>query len=131
MLAYSGDSAWTDLGSNDPTMRALSVPALLLSLLAMTSLPQRALANDWRYCLAPSHAERRIYISPPFVATVSMDEAESQFGRRLAASGVRFDDVQCPRSGDETGALTMQQHAIVINRELGNKIINVRWKPAG
>jgi hypothetical protein len=103
----------------------------LLGLTLLLAIVQTAFASDWRYCLAPSHAERKIYISPPFAAVVSMDNAESQFGRRLAASGLHFDDVQCPRSKDQTGALTMQQHAIVINRELGNEIINVRWKPAG
>lgn len=100
---------------------------LALALTAMVS--QTALAEDWRYCLAPSHAQHKTYISPPFPATVSMDDAESQFGRTLAASGLRFDDVQCPRSDSRTGALTMQQHAITVNRELGNQIINLRWKP--
>lgn len=103
----------------------------LLALALMLSIPQMAFAGDWRYCLAPAHAEHKIYISPPFPATMAMDDAESQFGRRLAASGLRFDDVQCPRSDDETAALTMQQHAIVINRELGIAIINMRWKPGG
>ncbi len=106
-------------------MRAL----LALGLLALTA--QNAKASDWRYCLAPSHAEHKIYVSPPFPATVSMDEAESQFGRTLSRSGLHFDDVQCPRSDGETAALTMQQHAIVVNRELGNEIINLRWKPGG
>jgi hypothetical protein len=106
-------------------MRALF--ALALTVL----IPQMAQAGDWRYCLAPSHAEHKIYISPPFPATISMDEAESQFGRTLSRSGLHFDDVQCPRSNGETAALTMQQHAIVLNRELGNQIINLRWKPGG
>jgi hypothetical protein len=110
---------------NDRPLRALLAPALL----AITLLPQKALAGDWRYCLAPSHAERKIYMSPPFPATLSMDDAESQFGAVLSAAGLHFDDVQCPRSDGETGALTMQQHAIAINRELGNKIINMTWKP--
>lgn len=106
-------------------MRALLV-------LALTALLSRtALAADWRYCLAPSHAEHKIYISPPFPATMSMDDAESRFGRTLSRSGRRFDDVQCPRSDGETGALAMQQHAITVNRELGNEIINLRWKPGG
>jgi hypothetical protein len=108
-------------------MRALLVSALL----ATTSLPQQALAEDWRYCLAPSHAERKVYISPPFLATMSMDDAESQFGRTLSQSGLRFDDVQCPRGDGQTAALTMQQHAIKVDRELGNEIINLRWKPNG
>lgn len=106
-------------------MRALL--ALALTLL----LPQMAQAGDWRYCLAPAHAERKIYMSPPFPATMPMDDAESQFGRTLSRSGLHFDDVQCPRSDNEAAALTMQQHAIFINRELGNEIINLRWKPSG
>jgi hypothetical protein len=104
---------------------------LVLALLAMTLLPQQALAGEWRYCLAPSHAEHKIYMSPPFPATLSMDDAESQFSELLAASGLHFDDVQCPRGDGQTGALTMQQHAITINRELGNKVINLSWKPRG
>ena len=103
----------------------------LLALALTVSIPQMAQAGDWRYCLAPSHAEHKIYMSPPFSATTPMDDAESQFGRLLSRSGVRFDDVQCPRSDNETAALTMQQHAVVINRELGNEIINMRWKPSG
>ncbi|MGH6671657.1 MAG: hypothetical protein ACRECV_06725 [Xanthobacteraceae bacterium] len=102
---------------------------LALALAALAS--HSALAEDWRYCLAPSHAEHKIYMSPPFPATISMANAESQFGRTLSASGFRFDDVQCPRSGGQTASLTMRQHATVVNRELGNKIINLRWKPHG
>lgn len=113
-------------------MRAILVPALLVpAILAIMVLPQKALAADWRYCLAPSHVERKIYMSPPFPATLSMDEAESQFGGLLAASGRHFDDVQCPRANGETAIMTMQQHAITLNRELGNEVINLRWKPAG
>lgn len=103
----------------------------LLALALTILIPQMAHAGDWRYCLAPSHAEHKIYMSPPFPATMPMDDAELQFGRTLSRSGLRFDDVQCPRSNDETAALTMQQHAIVVNRELGNEIINLRWKPGG
>jgi hypothetical protein len=70
-------------------------------------------------------------MSPPFAATMSMDDAESQFARTLSESGLRFDDVQCPRGDGQTAALTMQQHAITVNRELGNEVINLRWKPNG
>lgn len=104
---------------------------LLATALLVTLLPQQSLAADWRYCLAPSHVDHRTYISPPFPATLSMDDAESQFGGLLTASGIRFDDVQCPRGDGQTAVLTMQQHAITINRELGNKVINLTWKPRG
>jgi hypothetical protein len=104
-------------------MRALFALALMLS------LPHMAFAGDWRYCLAPSHVEHKVYMSVPFPATMPMDELESQFGRTLHQSGLHFDDVQCPRAPGETAMLTMRQHAIVLNRELGNEIVNLRWKP--
>ena len=99
--------------------------ALALTLL----LPQIAAAEDWRYCLAPSHADHKLYMSMPFAATMSMDAAESQFGRVLTRSGLRYDDVQCPQSDSESGAVAMQRHAISINRELGIQVINMPWKP--
>jgi len=92
-------------------------------------LSRIASAQEWRYCLAPSHAEHKIYISMPFAATMSMDAAESQFGRVLTRSGLRYDDVQCPQSDSESGALAMQRHAIGINHELGIQVINTRWQP--
>jgi hypothetical protein len=101
----------------------------LLAVLVTAMLSQSAFASDWRYCLAPSHSQHKIYMSPPFPATVSMDDAELQFGRLLSQSGLRFDDVQCPRGRDETAAMTMQQHAITVNRQLGNEIVHLRWTP--
>jgi hypothetical protein len=106
-------------------MRALL--ALALNLL----LPAIAMAEDWRYCLAPSHAEHKIYMSMPFAAAISVDAAESQFGRVLTRMGLRYDDVQCPQSDDESAALAMQRHAISINHELGIQVINTHWKPGG
>jgi len=103
----------------------------LLALLVMAMLSQSAFAGDWRYCLAPSHARHKIYMSPPFPGSVSMGDAELQFGRLLSQSGLRFDDVQCPRGKDQTAAMTMQEHAITVNRELGNEIVHLRWRPRG
>ena len=102
---------------------------VLIAIALTLLLPQIAAAEDWRYCLAPSHAERKIYISMPFAATMSMDAAESQFGRVLTRSGLRYDDVQCPQSDSESSALAMQRHAIGINHELGIQVIDTRWKP--
>ena len=99
--------------------------ALALTLL----LPQIAAAEDWRYCLAPSHADHKLYMSMPFAATIAMDAAETQFGRALFRMGLRYDDVQCPQSDSESGAAAMQRHAIGINRELGIQVINMPWKP--
>jgi len=104
-------------------MRALFVLALIVL------LPRAAAAEDWRYCLAPAHAEHKIYISMPFPATMSMDAAESQFGRALTRSGLRYDEVLCPQSDSESGALAMQRHAISMNRELGIQTVDTRWTP--
>jgi hypothetical protein len=102
---------------------------VLLALALTVVLPQIAAAEDWRYCLAPSHAEHKIYVSMPFATTMAMDAAESQFGRALTGSGLRYDDVQCPQSDSESGALAMQRHAIGMNHELGIQVIDTRWKP--
>jgi hypothetical protein len=101
----------------------------LMALALTVLLPQIAAAEDWRYCLAPSHAEHKIYISTPFPATMSMDAAESQFGRALTRSGFRYDDVQCPQSDSESSALAMQRHAVGMNHELGIQVIDTHWKP--
>jgi hypothetical protein len=101
----------------------------LLALALTISLPQIAMAESWRYCLAPFHAEHKIYMSLPFPATIAMDAAESQFGRTLTRSGLRYDDVQCPLSDSEAGSLAMQRHAVSVNHELGIQIINMHWKP--
>jgi len=101
----------------------------LLALALTILLPQIAAAEDWRYCLAPSHADQKIYVSMPFPATIAMDAAESQFGRLLFRLGLRYDDVQCPLSDSESGALAMQRHAISVNHEVGIQVINMPWKP--
>jgi hypothetical protein len=101
----------------------------LLALTLIVLIPRIAMADGWRYCLAPFHAEHKIYMSSPFPATIAMDAAESQFGRELTRSGVRYDDVQCPLSESESGALAMQRHAVSVNHELGIQVINMHWKP--
>jgi hypothetical protein len=102
----------------------------LFLVLALTfAVPQWASAADWRYCLAPSHTEHKVYMTPPFAASIALDDAESELAHTLSQSGLRYDDVQCPRSDDESSVLDMQQHAVSVNRQLGNQIINLHWKP--
>jgi len=104
-------------------MRALIALALIMA------LPQIAAAQDWRYCLAPSHADHKLYMSMPFAATMSVDAAETLFGRMLFKMGVHYDDVQCPQSDSESSAAVMQRHAVSMNHELGMQVINMPWKP--
>jgi len=103
---------------------------MLLGLALTALIPQIALAGDWRYCVAPSHAQHKIYVTAPFPATVAtMSDAESELARTLTRSGLQYDDVQCPRSEDESATLKMQQHAINYNHELGTQVISLHWTP--
>jgi hypothetical protein len=96
--------------------------------LAMAN-PQIALAAEWRNCIAPSDTEHKVYMSAPFPTSVSLDDAQSAFGRMLTQSRLRHDCVQCPRGDDEQSALVMQQQAISFNRKVGNEITHLNWRP--
>jgi hypothetical protein len=104
-------------------MRALLALALTLA------VPQIARAGDWLYCLAPSGADHKIYMTAPFQESSATGDAESQFRRSLSWSGLVYDVVQCPRSDNETAALAAQQQAMDYNRKLGNQIVSMHWIP--
>jgi hypothetical protein len=106
-------------------MKAKVFAALVLTV----TLPQIAAAGTWCYCLAPSHAENTVYMSPVFATDAPVSRAESAFGSLLAQSAFHYDDVQCPLSDDESAALAMQRQAIGYNRDLGNRIVNLPWRP--
>ena len=86
-----------------------------LALIAASS--QAALATDWQYCLAPSQAEHKIYMSGAFPVRGSLDDADSAFELMLDQAGLRHDVVQCPRADDERSIGAMEQYAISFNRE--------------
>jgi hypothetical protein len=89
-----------------------------------------ALAGDWRYCLAPSQTDHKIYISAPFSVSADRDHSESSFDDALAQRRLRHDDVQCPHSNDEASAVVDKQHAIDFNRRSGNQVIDLHWTPS-
>jgi hypothetical protein len=101
----------------------------LLALAFTLLVPQIAWAGDWRYCLAPSEADHKIYITAPFGGSQAMGDAEFQFRRSLSWSGLVYDVVQCPRSDDESTAQAAEQQAIEYNRRLGNQVVAMKWKP--
>jgi hypothetical protein len=88
-----------------------------------------ASAGDWRYCLAPSQTDHKIYISAPFSVSAERDESESGFDDALARLHLRHDDVQCPHSNDEASAVADKQYAIEFNRRSGNQVIDLHWTP--
>lgn len=99
------------------------------SLALMAASCQAALAADWQYCLAPSQAEHKVYMSEPFPWDGGPGGADSALDRALNRSGVRHDDVQCPRADDERSITAMRQQAINFNHLAGNEIVNLNWKP--
>jgi len=86
---------------------------------------QPALAADWQYCLAPSHAEHKVYMSAVFPVRGSLDDAGSAFELMLDQARLRHDVVQCPRADDEQSILAMQQYAISFNQHAGNTIVHL------
>ena len=107
-----------------PFVRTLAAAGALIALAAG---PARA--DDWRYCLAPLHAEHRVYMSVAFPTAKSMERLQDEFGTALARAGLRHGAVQCPR-GDEQTIQIMRTQATRFNRESGNTVVEFdRWSP--
>jgi hypothetical protein len=86
-------------------------------------------ADEWRYCLAPLHAEHKVYISAPFFTAKSMERLQDEFASALARAGLRHGAVQCPR-GDQQSISLMRLQAARFNRESGNAVVEFdRWNP--
>jgi hypothetical protein len=94
----------------------------------MAASSQAAMAADWQYCLAPSHAEHKIYMSSTFPVLGVLADADDAFERMLDQAGLRHDDVQCPRADDERSILLMLQYAINFNQENGNTIVHLPFE---
>ncbi len=86
---------------------------------------QTALAADWQYCLAPSQADHKIYMSGPFPVRGTLYDADNAFEQMLDEAGLRHDVVQCPRADDERSIIMMQQYAISFNRGSGQTIVHL------
>jgi hypothetical protein len=107
-----------------PLLRTIAAAGAIVALLAG---PARA--DDWRYCLAPLHAEHKVYVSAAFPTVKSMERLQDEFGNALARAGVRHGAVQCPR-GDEQSIQVMRLQATRFNRESGNTVVEFdRWTP--
>jgi hypothetical protein len=101
----------------------------LASLALMAAVSQAAMAADWQYCLAPSHADHKVYISEPFPSSRVWGKSDGVLDRALDQSGMRHDVVQCPRADDKSTIEIMRQKAISFNQMTGNEIVNLKWKP--
>lgn len=91
---------------------------------------QLAAAAEWRFCIAPSSQEHRIYITAPFLTAAPMESMEVALHQVLDRSGRRHESVQCPTGPTEQAVKTMRQHADDFNRQMGNDVVPLDWKPA-
>jgi hypothetical protein len=91
---------------------------------------QFAAAAEWRFCIAPAGQEHKIYMTTPFLTTTPMEAMENGFHEILDRSGRRHDSVQCPTGANEQAVRAMRQHADEFNRQMGNEVVPVDWKPA-
>jgi len=107
-------------------MRAAWIAAGLA--LAM-GIPAAARADDWRFCLAAARAQHKVFLSGTFATAAEMETLQTDFGRELERRGIAHDEVQCPRGSDRDSATEMQHNAIGFNRELGNAVVRLDWRP--
>jgi hypothetical protein len=91
---------------------------------------QLAAAAEWRFCIAPSPQERKIYMTAPFPAAIPMEAMESGFHQVLERSGRRHESVQCPTGPNEQAVRAMRQHADDFNRQMGTEVVPVDWRPS-
>ena len=84
-----------------------------------------ALGVDWQYCLAPSQADHKVYLSGAFPAHGALSDADNIFEQMLEQARLRHDVVQCPRADDERSIIAMEQYAITYNQEIGNAVIHI------
>jgi hypothetical protein len=107
-----------------------SIAAIVAAMAAVALAGGTAQAQDWRYCLAPLHAEHKVYMSARFFTTKSMERLQDEFASALARAGLHHGAVQCPRGGDEQSIADMRSQAARFNRESGNDVVEFnRWTP--
>ena len=124
MRSSMASQCWRDPAAALPLLRTIVAAGALVAFLAGA-----AHADDWRYCLAPLHAEHKVYMSAAFPTVKPMERLQDEFGNALARAGVRHGAVQCPR-GDERSIEIMRAQAIRFNRESGNTVVEFdRWNP--
>jgi hypothetical protein len=91
---------------------------------------QLAVAAEWRFCIAPSSQEYRIYMTEPFLAGAPMEALEDRFHQLLYSLGLRHDSVQCPTGANEEAVRAIRQYAGEFNRQRGTEVVQIDWKSA-
>ena len=121
--------AWAAAGLARASRAVATLIFVILVTLAILA-PRAALADDWRFCLAAAHAQRKVFLSGAFETAAPMETLQTDFGRELDRRGIPHAEVQCPRGSDRDSATEMQLNAIGFNREMGNGVVKMDWRPA-
>ncbi|MEJ2624179.1 MAG: hypothetical protein P8Z80_06470 [Pseudolabrys sp.] len=95
----------------------------LIAFIVATTISASASAHRWQYCLAPSFADSKFYVSTPFPARDPLSDTERAYVRVLSRAGLRYSDVQCPAAEGRRRIADMRRHALNLNRELGMSIV--------
>ena len=90
---------------------------------------QFALAAEWRFCIAPSDQEHKMYMTNPFLIGTSMGSLERDFDQLLHRWGRFHDSVQCPTGANEQAVRAMHEYAEVFNQRIGKMVVVIDWKP--
>jgi hypothetical protein len=98
-------------------------------LVVYVAATQFAAAAEWRFCIALSNQEHRIYVTAPFLSAAPMETMENGLHQTLDRLGRRHDSVQCPTGANEQAVRIMRQHADDFNRQMGNDVVPIDWKP--
>lgn len=112
------------------TLYSMTGIRFVIGLAVVVASVQPTFAVDWQYCLAPSRADHKVYMSAAFPMRGALGSSDGAFQRLLDNAGFRYDDIQCPRADDERSIIMMMQYAIGLNRDNGNTIIRLPLEEA-
>jgi hypothetical protein len=85
--------------------------------------------QEWRYCLAPSFAEGKVYLSSPVPSSAISESAEAVFERTLKKDNIAHDEVQCPKAPNRPTLLFRQRYAVRWNQDNGTTVVTLAWRP--
>jgi hypothetical protein len=85
---------------------------------------------DWRYCLASSEADHKVFVSAPFLTSASIEIPEAGFERMLQQTNIAHEQVQCPRAPTKDEIKIARKEAIEFNKEFMDRAtVELSWTP--
>ena len=96
---------------------------LPIALAVTIAFSATASAHAWQYCLAPSFADHRLYVSTSFRARNPLRDADRAYAQVLTRARQHYSDIQCPAAEGRRRIADMRRHALHVNRALGMAIV--------